>query len=110
MYRWGAAHVECHMDPNILKGTSYRERVVTACAESQSTSRGPNRTHFLSVQTVIRAKMQCDKKSLLTTADTSKKRNLMVVGGYADNAVQAEATNEESWRYPHVRWMTIYNQ
>jgi hypothetical protein len=21
-----------------------------------------------------------------------------------------EVTNEESWRYPHVRWMAIYNQ
>ena len=31
--------------------------------------------------------MQCDKKSLLAAADASKKRNLMVVGGNADNAV-----------------------
>ena len=31
--------------------------------------------------------MQCDKKTLLAEADASKKRNLMVVGGHADNAV-----------------------
>jgi hypothetical protein len=24
--------------------------------------------------------------------------------------VQTEVTNEESWRYPHFRWMAIYNQ
>ena len=75
------------MDPNISKAPTGKERVVTACAESQSTSRGPNRTRFLGVQAVIRAKMQCDKKSLLAAADASKKRNLMAVGGHADNAV-----------------------
>jgi hypothetical protein len=31
--------------------------------------------------------MQCDKKSLFTAADASKKRNLMTVGGHADNVV-----------------------
>jgi hypothetical protein len=31
--------------------------------------------------------MQCDKKSLIATTDVSKKRNLMVVGGYTDNIV-----------------------
>ena len=75
------------MDPNISKATTGKERVVGACAESQSTSRGPNRPRFLTVQVVIRAKMQCDKKTLLAEADTSKKRNLTLVGGYADNAV-----------------------
>jgi hypothetical protein len=34
------------------------ERLVSACAESQSTSRVPNRTRFLAVQSVIRVKMQ----------------------------------------------------
>ena len=87
MYRWGTVYVECHMDPNISKTTTDKERVVTACSESQSTSRVPNRTRFLAVQTVIRDKMQCDKKSLLASADASKKRNLMVVAGHADNAV-----------------------
>ena len=82
MYRWGAAYVKCHMDPNISKTTTGNERVVTVCAESQSTSRDPNRTRFLTVQVTIRVKMQCDKKSLLVTANASKKRNLMVVGGY----------------------------
>jgi hypothetical protein len=87
MYRWGTAYVECHMDPNISKATTGKERVVSAYAESQSVSRGPNRTRFLTVQAVIRAKMQCDKKSLLAAADASKKRNLMVVGGHTENAV-----------------------
>jgi hypothetical protein len=32
--------------------------------------------------------MQCDKKSLLAAADASNKRNLMAVGGHADNAVE----------------------
>ena len=75
------------MDPNISEATTGKERVVAACAESQSTSRDPNRTRFLVVQAVIRAKMQCDKKTLLAEADASKKRNLTLVGGYADNAV-----------------------
>ena len=47
MYRWGVVYVECHMDPNISKVTTGKERVVAACAESQSTSRDPNRTRFL---------------------------------------------------------------
>ena len=75
------------MDPNILKTTTCKERVVAACAESQSTSRSPNRTRFLAVQAAIRVKMQCDKKSLLAAADASKQRNLMVVGGHSDNPV-----------------------
>jgi hypothetical protein len=75
------------MDPNISKATTGKERVVGGCAESQSTSRGPNRTRFLAVQVAIRVKMQCDKKSFLAVVDASKKRNLMVVGGHADNAV-----------------------
>ncbi len=79
-------YVECHTDPNISKPTTGKERVVAACAESQSTSRDPNRTRFLSVQDAIHDKMQCDKKTLLAEVDASKKR-LMLVGGYADNAV-----------------------
>jgi len=73
--------------PNISKPTTGKERVVATCTESHSTSCGPNRTRFFTVQTVIRAKMQCDKKSLLEPADVSNKRNLMVVGGHPDNAV-----------------------
>ena len=42
---------------------------------------------FLAVQATIRTKMRCDKKTLLAEADASKKRNLMLVGGHADNAV-----------------------
>ena len=76
------------MDPTITKASTGKERLVVVCAESQSTSRGPNRTRFLAVQAVIRAKMQCDKKTLLADADASKKRNLMSVGGHADNPVE----------------------
>ena len=46
-YRWGKGEVECHMDPTITKASTDNERLVAACAESQSTSRGPNRTRFL---------------------------------------------------------------
>ena len=35
----------------------------------------------------IRDKIQCDKKTLLAEVDTSKKRNLMLVGGHTDNVV-----------------------
>ena len=87
MYRWGESYVECHMDPNILKSTTSKERVVSACAQSQSTSRDPNRIRFLEVQVGIRVKMLCDKKSLFPTVDVSNQRNLMVVGGHSDNAV-----------------------
>ena len=76
------------MDPTITKASTGNERLVAACAESQSTLRGPNRTRFLAVQAVIRAKMQCDKKTLLADADASKKRNLLLVGGHADNPVE----------------------
>ena len=72
---------------HISKSTTGKERVVTVCAESQSTSRDPNRTRFLTVQVAIRVKIQCDKKTLLAEADASKKRNLMLVGGHEDNAV-----------------------
>jgi hypothetical protein len=87
MYWWGVVYVECHIDPNISKTTTGDERVVTACVESQSTSRDPNRTRFLTEQTTIRDKIQCDKKTLLTVVDTFKKRNLMVVGRHSDNVV-----------------------
>jgi hypothetical protein len=82
------------MDPNISKATTGKERVVTVCAESQSTSRDPKRTRFLTVQEAIRVTMQCDKKTLLAEVDTSKKRNLMLVGGYTDNDVDSRSV----WR------------
>ncbi len=85
-FRWGKG--ECHMDPTITKASTGNERLVASCAESQSTSRGPNRTRFLTVQSVIRGKMQCNKKTLLPDADASKKRNLLLVGGYEDNPVE----------------------
>ena len=105
MYRWGAAYVECHIDPNISKATTDKERVIAACAESQSTSSGPNRTRFLAVQSAIRAKMQCDKKSLLTSADSPKKRNLMVVGGHEDNPV--DLCGEDSACFSHDYHLTL---
>jgi hypothetical protein len=86
-YRWGKGEVECHMDPTITKASTEKERFMPTCAESQSTSRDPNRTRFLTVQTTIRVKTQCDKKCLLAAADASEKRIQMVVGGHADNAV-----------------------
>ena len=52
-----------------------------------------NRTRFLAVQTTIRVKMLCDKETLIVEetlvveTDTSKKRNLMLVGGHSDNVV-----------------------
>jgi hypothetical protein len=57
------------MDPTITKASTGNDRLVASCAESQSTSRDPNRTRFLAVQVVIRDKMQCDKKTLLADAD-----------------------------------------
>ena len=95
------------MDPNISKATG-RERVVAACAESQSTSRGPNRTRFLAVQATIRTKMQCDKKSLFAEEDASKKRNLMVVGGHTDNPVDLCAEdNADAKRQCLVKGQTM---
>jgi hypothetical protein len=85
-----AANNEHTRARNMSKATTGKERVVAACAEPQSTSRGPSRTRFLAVQAAIRAKMQCDKKSLLAETDASKKRNLILVGGHADNAICVE--------------------
>jgi hypothetical protein len=82
------------MDPTITKASTDNERFVAACAESQSTSRGPNRTRFLVVQEVIRVKMQCDEKTLLADADASKKRNLLLVGGHAE---PSKGEFEECW-------------
>jgi hypothetical protein len=47
MYRWQTVYVECHMDPNISKVTTDRERVVTSCVQSQSTSRGIHRKNAI---------------------------------------------------------------
>ena len=56
--------VECHIDPTITKASTGKERIVRACAASESTAR------FFSVQEEIRAKMQRDKKALLEAAET----------------------------------------
>ena len=97
------------MDPNISKSTTGKERVVAACAESQSTSCVPNRTRFLAVQATIHVKMQCDskcdKKSLLAAADASKKRNLMAVGGHEDNPV--DLCGEDSACFSHDYHLTL---
>jgi hypothetical protein len=84
------------MDPAITKTSTGNERLVSVCAESQSTSHDPNRTRFLTVQTVIRVKIQCDKKTLLADADVSKKRNLLLVGGHTDNPF-VDDPPRESW-------------
>ena len=95
------------MDPNILKATTGKERVVAACAESQSTSRGPNRPRFLAVQAAIRVKMQCDKETLFAEADVSKKRNLMLVGGHADNAVDLCGEGNADAKRPSRRKLEV---
>ena len=63
--------------------------------------------------------MQCDKKTLLAEADASKKRNLMLVGGHADNAVDLcgegnadakrpclDKRQTMSTKYPHIQCFT----
>jgi hypothetical protein len=67
--------VECHMDPNIGKVTTGKERTVSVCKESLPTSRGPHRNRCLEVQTEIRDRMVSDKKTLLTEEVASAKRN-----------------------------------
>jgi hypothetical protein len=52
-YRWGKGEVECHMDPTITKASTGNEKLVVACAESQSTSRDPNRTRFKSLGSTV---------------------------------------------------------
>ena len=100
----GVVYVECHMDPNISKPTTDKKRVVASCAESesQSTSRDPNTTRFLTVQSTIRAKMQCDKKTLCAEVDASKKRNLMLVGGHADNDVDLCGVGNADAKRPYL--------
>ena len=74
---------------------------------------------FLAVQATIRAKMRCDKKTLLAEADTSKKRNLMLVERHSDNAVDlcgednADAKRQclgkgqtVLTKYPHIQCFT----
>ncbi len=92
-YRWGVAFVECLIDPNISKSTTVKERVVTVYAESQSISRDPNRTRFLTVQVTIPDKMECDKKSLFTEADAPKKWNLMLVGCWYKTPIPRQGTD-----------------
>ena len=52
------------MDPNIGKTTG-RERTVTQCKESLTTSCGPHRKRFLEVQTEIRVLMTSDGQTFL---------------------------------------------
>ncbi len=75
-YRYSVEAVECHMDPTINKSSTGKERIVRACAASQSTALGPRRARFLLVQAKIRVKMQRDKTALLEAADAERKRKL----------------------------------
>jgi hypothetical protein len=88
------------MDPTITNTSTVNERLVSTCAESQSISCDPNRTRFLSVQSVMRTKIQCDKKTLLTDVDTSKKRILLLVEGHADNPVEVCGEDNDDTKRP----------
>ena len=74
------------MDPNI-GNTTGKERTVTPCKESLSTSCGPHRNRFLEVQPEIHVYMTSNKKTLLQELAGSAKRNLMSVGGHTDTPV-----------------------
>ena len=50
-----------------------------------------------------------EAKELVVILDNVKLLQLLVWGNQPCDG-QAEVSNEESWRYPHVRWMAIYNQ
>ena len=99
MYRYERFNVECHMDPNIGKATD-RERTVTPCKESLSTSRGPHRKRPLEVQSEIRSHMSSDRQTLLTEAHASAKRNLSLVGGCADTPVDLVAGGNADGKRP----------
>jgi hypothetical protein len=68
--------------------------------ESLPTSRGPHRNRFLEVQAEIRARMASDKKTLLTEANASAKRNLISVGGCADTSVHVDAAGNADGKRP----------
>ena len=97
------SHGPQHFESNNWQGKGCRS--VCRITINIAWSRGPNRTRFLAVQAAIRAKMQCDKKSLLVAADASKKRNLMAVGGHADNAV--DLCGEDSSCFIHDYHLTL---
>jgi hypothetical protein len=46
--------------------------------------------------------MQCDKKTLLADADASIKRNLLLVGGHADNPVEVCGVGNADAKRPHL--------
>ena len=99
-FRYEAYSVECHMDPNIGKATTGKERTVAACKESLPTSRGPHRNRFLEVQAEIRSRMASDRNTLLAEANASAKRNLMSVGGCADTPVDLVAGGNADGKRP----------
>ena len=98
-FRYESFNVECHMDPNIGKGTIGKERTVAGCKESLPTSRGPHRNRFLEVQAEIRAHGQ-RQKTLLAEANASAKRNLISVGGCADTPVHVDAAGNADGKRP----------
>ena len=99
MYRYERFNVECHMDPNIGKANG-KERTVSPCKESLPTSRGPQRRRFLEVQAEICAHMASDKNTLLQEAAASAKRNLISVGGCADNPLDLAAGGNADGKRP----------
>jgi hypothetical protein len=64
-YHFETYNVECHMDTIIGKVTG-KERTVTTCKESISTSRGPHRNHFFgsffTVWTPVKTQNKKNKK------------------------------------------------
>ena len=59
-----------------------KERTVRVCTVSENTTRGPLRARYMTVLGEIRDKIQSDKKTLLESVTTEKKRLLQMVGGY----------------------------
>ncbi len=94
--------------PPLQKQQPGKERLLTVCTESPATSRDPNRTRFSEVQDVIRVKTLCDKKTLLAEADTSNKRNLMLVRRHTDNDVDlCGEDNADANRQCHGKGQTM---
>jgi hypothetical protein len=68
------SHGPQHFESNNLQGKGCH---IVCRITKQSTSRDPNRTRFLTVQDITRAKIQGDMKSFIAAVDVSKKCNLM---------------------------------
>ena len=90
-FRYESYSVECHVDPNIGKTTTGKERTVSSCKESLPTSCGPHWNRFLEVQSEIHTCLVSDKKTFLAETDVSAERNLLLVGGCENTRVDLVA-------------------